>query len=427
MSRMLSRRLTQQRHQQMSCRVRILKLNYGKCSLETREKIDRLFLEAKWFTNHVIANGGKVDTKIKEVPVVTPDGVEVRQLTILPSHVKQDLVNRFKSNCKSIKTNKAVGNIKSGGRIKFVSEVNSIPFRAQAIRIIGEYVKLTNLGKLRFRGFHQLIGMEVTSGNLVRTADGYTLHLTTFVEHQASNIKVTKSGVVKERISPKSDSQVGIDLGIKTTLVTSAGEEFNLRIGESDTLKNLQRKFNRAKKGSNNRRKLNARLRKEYIHVSRRRADAANKIVNWLCSKYDLIAIQDENIKGWQKGLFGKQVQHSCLGAVKSKLISKGAIVVPREVATTKVCHICGEHNSLTLSDRMFSCSGCGHSEHRDVKAAKSILFEAGGYCSTGAISETVTVDINQPTYVDLIINSSGLDERLPEKADPLAISGLSI
>ena len=30
--------------------------------------------------------------------------------------------------------------------------------------------------------------------------------------------------------------------------------------------------------------------------------------------------MQDENIKGWHKGLFGHQVQNSALGTLKSKL-----------------------------------------------------------------------------------------------------------
>jgi hypothetical protein len=30
--------------------------------------------------------------------------------------------------------------------------------------------------------------------------------------------------------------------------------------------------------------------------------------------------MQDENLRGWHSGLFGKQVQHSCMGLIKAKL-----------------------------------------------------------------------------------------------------------
>ena len=53
--------------------------------------------------------------------------------------------------------------------------------------------------------------------------------------------------------------------------------------------------------------------------------------------------MQDENIKGWQKGLFGKQVQNSALGTIKSKLKQSGRVIMlDRNLPTTKWCHKCG-------------------------------------------------------------------------------------
>ena len=94
-------------------------------------------------------------------------------------------------------------------------------------------------------------------------------------------------------------------------------------------------------------------------------------------NKYETIVIQDENLSGWHKGLFGKQVQHSILGKVKAKLIQlEQTIVIDRKFASTKTCYRCGEKVNLDLSDRVFKCSCCGLTEDRDVKAAKTILFE---------------------------------------------------
>ena len=64
------------------------------------------------------------------------------------------------------------------------------------------------------------------------------------------------------------------------------------------------------------------------------------------------------------------------MGLVKAKLIKKENVYVhDRWFPSTKVCYICGcvqEH--LTLADRTFTCKDCGHSEDRDVKAAKTMM-----------------------------------------------------
>ena len=87
--------------------------------------------------------------------------------------------------------------------------------------------------------------------------------------------------------------------------------------------------------------------------------------------------MQDEMIAGWHKGLFGKQVQHSCLGQLKSKLICQPIVkVIDKAYPTTKLCYNCGRLNKdITLNDRTFICPSCGFQEERDLKAAKTILF----------------------------------------------------
>ena len=94
-----------------------------------------------------------------------------------------------------------------------------------------------------------------------------------------------------------------------------------------------------------------------------------------LLNSYSKIYIQDENIKGWHAGLFGKQVQHSCLGTIKSKLKKSDKVeVIDRFLPTTKLCYRCGCINILGLGDRIYKCK-CGLEENRDIKAAKTILL----------------------------------------------------
>ena len=139
----------------------------------------------------------------------------------------------------------------------------------------------------------------------------------------------------------------------------------------------LQKQLFRRVKGSNNRRKTVKLIQREYQKLSNKKQDKANKIVSKL-KKYDRIYMQDEQISGWHKGLFGKQVQHSCLGTVKAKLKAlPQTVVLDKWIPTTKLCPDCGTVNQhVTLADRTIVC-GCGYVEDRDVHSAKNMIFIA--------------------------------------------------
>ena len=189
--------------------------------------------------------------------------------------------------------------------------------------------------------------------------------LTCYRELTSSNISVTKN------------PSIGLDFGIKTTLTTSQGDKHDISIGESDRLKHLQRKLHKCQKGSKNRYKVRIKLGKEYEYISNQRRDKANKIVSKLLKENQIVVMQDENIKGWHKGWFGKQVQYSALGTIKSKLeLSKQVIIVDRFFPSTKKCYVCGNIKDIELSERTYNCDVCGLQEDRDVKSAKSNLYE---------------------------------------------------
>ena len=99
--------------------------------------------------------------------------------------------------------------------------------------------------------------------------------------------------------------------------------------------------------------------------------------------------MQDKNLSGWHKGLFGRTVQHSVLGLVKRKLMmSERVIVLPAKEPTTKYCPQCGKlKKDITLSDRVYECS-CGYHEDRDIHAARNmILLSKKNTCGTQEIN----------------------------------------
>jgi hypothetical protein len=73
---------------------------------------------------------------------------------------------------------------------------------------------------------------------------------------------------------------------------------------------------------------------------------------------------------------FGRQVQSSCLGRVKTKLelLEKQdkAFKISKWCPTTKFCPKCGCLNTLTLKDRIYVCD-CGYTEDRDVHASRNV------------------------------------------------------
>ena len=81
-------------------------------------------------------------------------------------------------------------------------------------------------------------------------------------------------------------------------------------------------------------------------------------------------------IKAWHRR-FGRIVQHSYMGQLKSKLKRQNNVtVIDKSYPTTKLCYNCGQlHKDITLSDREFICPSCGFKEDRDIKAAKTVMF----------------------------------------------------
>jgi len=321
-----------------------------------------IFVEAKWFYNYIISlndpfNGPKLKD-MKEVRVKVLDKFEKRVFKFLSFSMKRELRKRIQEAIKALSTLKKK-NFKVG-RLKFKPQIDSVEFTK--IHFNGDRIKIEKVNvPFKILGINQIPeGVEFANGTLERKASGYYFHVTTF-----------QTKVPKE----KTGKEVGIDMGIKNTVTTSDGETFRVEVKESEKLKRLQRHFSRKQKGSKNRFKVLKKVKKEYESLSNKKRDKANKIVSHLKSSYDKIYIQDENLKGWHKGIFGRAVQTSALGAIKARLKNlESTQVIGRFEPTTKLCYACGKINSIGLKTRLYKCE-CGLEEDRDIKAAKTILL----------------------------------------------------
>ena len=72
--RVKTRQETRNRHKRMVCKSYLLKIDRSHLSKRIRNRLNLLFLEAKWFINHAIANG-VFDTDYKTTTVRVKEGL----------------------------------------------------------------------------------------------------------------------------------------------------------------------------------------------------------------------------------------------------------------------------------------------------------------------------------------------------------------
>ena len=361
------------KRQSQVCKVYECKIVKKRLNKRQREQLKMLFVEGKWFYNHVLSihKDGKLlkdinTSHIKTVSHFDKDKNMVSsELQVLSSQQKQAIVTRMISNERTISTLFRKG-LQKRGSLQFKSDFSCIPLKQHGVTY-----RFKSCNKVKVQGISGYMLMrtggqlkavdEFVNANLVKKPDGYYLKVTCFINKEN----------FKEK--PKNGREIGLDFGIKTNITTSEGEKLDVSIEESDRLKKLQKEMFRRARGSNNQHKTVKLIQREYQKLSNRKEDKANKIVSKL-KAYSCICMQDEQIAGWHKGLFGKQVQHSCLGRVKVKL--KGlpqTVVLDKFIPTTKWCPECGKNNDISLSERMYSCC-CRYHEDRDVHSAKNML-----------------------------------------------------
>ena len=319
-----TRQATVKRRRLQAAKTYQLKIVSNKLSAKQEQALSQVFLQAKWFTNDVIHHleNGKLNDYVSSVKSVKvrlgshSDTYETRKLTQLSAKVKQAIVSRIGDSLAALKALKNKGN--KVGRRRYVKEVNSLPLNqyGNTHKIINKStLHIVKIGQVKVRGLRQIPqDAEFATATLNRKPDGYYVHLTVFIP-------------VTLDLSWEAQSDIGIDLGIKDTLVTSTGQKYHVRIEVPSRLKGLQRKLARQKKGSKNYAKTVHAIRREYQKISNVKNDHANKIVHELLSTSGIVFMQDEMIHNWHSGWFGKQVQVSILGRLKARLVNHLSLI----------------------------------------------------------------------------------------------------
>lgn len=184
---------------------------------------------------------------------------------------------------------------------------------------------------------------------------------------------------------PKTKQSIGLDLGITNLATLSDGTKIQAPKPLKTQLKKLRRlnkSLSRKQKGSNNRAKAKAKLSRLYYRISNIRKDFLHKLTTELVRKFDVICLEDLNVKGMMKNRrLSRAIQDLGFYELKRQLIYKanqfGKTVksVERFFPSSKTCSCCGfKLEKLSLSVRKWTCEKCGVEQDRDINASINIL-----------------------------------------------------
>ena len=183
---------------------------------------------------------------------------------------------------------------------------------------------------------------------------------------------------------------IGLDLGVKDTVITSDGLKYkamqNMKKIEKK-LKGLNRWLARSKKGSNNRLKIIKKIqrvnekikniRKYYLHLITRDIVNNNDVI--ITEKLQIKEMIEKSTKPLTKSLTNtslgeiiRQIKYKC------EWSNKKLIQVNTYYPSSQLCNVCGSKNSLVkdLSIRKWTCKHCNNDHDRDINASLNILEE---------------------------------------------------
>jgi putative transposase len=241
------------------------------------------------------------------------------------------------------------------------------------IQVIENRLKLPKLGWVKFHKSQDITG-KLVNVTVTRTSSGK------YIASILCETEIEKYSQVTQNI--------GLDLGIKSYLVTSNGEVVDnpkYYRTQKRKLRKAHKKLCRSVKGSSNRVKAKIKLARTYERITNLRDDFLHKLSTRLIKENSIICIEDLRVANMVKN---HKLAMSISDASWSKFIAMLEYKalwhdrIVQKVGTfypsSQTCNHCGFINPLVkdLKLREWTCPTCSNCNLRDNNAALNILGE---------------------------------------------------
>ena len=214
--------------------------------------------------------------------------------------------------------------------------------------------------------------------------------------------------------APGNGRAVGIDRGVAVSAALSTGELLyvsGLTGRERTRLRRLERTLARARRGSGRRQRVKLAIGRLRTREVDRRKDWVEKTTTDIARRFDLIRVEDLQIRNMtrsakgtrtdpgrnvrQKAGLNRGILRSGWGLLVRRLADKapGRLEKVSSAFTSQRCCACGYVDARSReSQARFVCTACGYACNADVNAARNIaaghaVTARGGYRNTGPVN----------------------------------------
>ena len=251
-----------------------------------------------------------------------------------------------------------------------------------SIALENGFVKLPKVGRVRVK-MHRKINGVIKSATISMTSTG-KYYISILCETEIAPL-------------PKTNTSVGIDLGISDFAILSTGERITnprfltyLSKKLAKEQKCLSRRALAAKKegrklsDSKNYQKQRMKVAKIHEKIANQRKDFLNKLSTNLVKNHDVICLEDLSSKNLMKNhKLAKSIgdvswyEFVRMLEYKANWYEKQVSKISRWYPSSQICSDCGfSSGKKSLSIRKWTCTNCGSHHDRDINASINILNE---------------------------------------------------